>query len=171
MIEEVGGKKPRIHETAFIHQTAVVIGDVTIGAHASIWPGAVLRGDINPIIVGENTNIQDNCVLHTGSDGALVVEDNVLVGHCVTLHSCHIKEGCMVGIGAIVLDGTTIGEDCLVAAGTLVPPHKNIPKESVLMGTPARIVRTVTQKDREYQRQGVLHYCEEALRYLETEQV
>jgi len=120
MVIEHHGKKPKIHPDAFVAETAVVIGDVTIGKDSSIWYGAVLRGDINSITIGERTSIQDNCVVHVDEDKPVVVGDDVTVGHGVILHGCKIGNKVLVGMGAVILDGAEIGDGAIVAAGAVV---------------------------------------------------
>ncbi len=171
MISKVKGKEPQIAQTAFVHKSAVVAGEVILKEHSSIWPCAVLRGDIGqPVIIGKNSNVQDNSVLHTNDEEPLVVGDNVVIGHNANLHSCVIGDGSLIGIGAVVLDGVKIGKNCLVAAGSLVTPNKEFPDGSMIMGSPAKAVRELTQKDIDYQHGLVAHYVEEAAAYLETEE-
>ena len=147
---------PRIHETAFIHPDAVVIGDVEIGAHCSLWPGVVVRGDVNSIRIGERVNIQDGTILHVSRPTAdnpaghpLVIGNGVNIGHHVTLHACTVEDECMIGIGAIVLDGAVIRRGAMLAAGSLVPPGKTVAAGELWMGNPARSVRPLTDAERE----------------------
>lgn len=149
MIQAIDGRYPVIPISAYVHSTAVVIGDVVLGEHTNIWPGAVLRGDLKQIIVGDLTNIQDGCVLHTGKF-KLEIADEVMVGHRAVLHSCEIGTRCLIGMGAIIMDAAKIGERCIVAAGTVIPPGKVIPPGSVVMGNPYKIVRETTQEDMDY---------------------
>ena len=145
MIKSFQGKKPRIHETAFVAGTATIIGDVEIGEHSSIWYGAILRGDVNFIRIGARTNVQDGCIIHVSREThPTVVEDEITLGHRVTLHGCYVETGCLIGIGATVLDGARIGNNSLVAAGSLVTPGTQIPPRSLLMGSPARVKRELT---------------------------
>src|SRR4051794_6284528 len=142
MIRSFDNQTPKIHPTAFIADSAEVIGDVEIGEDASVWFGSVVRGDVNYIRIGARTNIQDACVIHVSSkDHPTVLEDRITVGHRVTLHGCHIESGCLIGIGSIILDGARIGENSLVAAGSLVTPGTIIPPGSLVMGAPARVKR------------------------------
>jgi len=145
MIKSFQGKKPRIHETAFVAGTATIIGDVEIGEHSSVWYGAILRGDVNFIRIGARTNVQDGCIIHVSREThPTVVEDEITLGHRVTLHGCYVETGCLIGIGATVLDGARIGNNSLVAAGSLVTPGTQIPPRSLLMGSPARVKRELT---------------------------
>ena len=126
----------------WIAPTATVLGRVILKKNASIWFGAVLRGDNDPIVIGENSNIQDNCVLHTDVGQPLTIGDNVTVGHMVMMHGCTVGDGSLIGIGSIVLNGARIGKCCLVGAGALVTEGKEIPDFSVVMGSPGKVVRT-----------------------------
>lgn len=134
--------------TAFVHPAAEVIGDVTLGIGASVWPGAVLRGDIEPIAVGDESNIQDNAVIHTDIGSPTVVGRRVTVGHGALLHSCRVGDGAMIGMGALVLSGAIVGKSALVGAGTLVPPGARIPAGHLALGRPARVVRPLTAKEK-----------------------
>ena len=138
-------KIPRIHSSAFVAPDAMVIGDVEIGEDASIWYGAVLRGDVNFIRIGARTNIQDGTIVHVSSEEhPTVLEEEVTVGHRVTLHGCCVERECLIGIGAILLDGVRIGRNSLVAAGSLVTPGVVIPPNSMVMGAPAKVKRLLT---------------------------
>jgi len=142
MIHPFKGKSPTVHETAFVADDAIVIGDVEIGEDSSIWFGSVVRGDVNYIRIGARTNIQDHTVIHvnTGTHPT-ILEDEITVGHRVTLHGCHVETGCLVGIGSIVLDGARVGTRSLIAAGSLVTPNMQIPPRSLVMGSPAKVKR------------------------------
>lgn len=146
---EYKGKTPSIHETAFVASNATVIGDVEIGAYSSVWFNSVLRGDIAPIRIGNYSNIQDLSILHESPDIPLIIEDNVTVGHKVTLHSCTIKKGALIGMDSTILDGAVIGENAFVGAGSLVTGGKEIPPNSLVMGRPAKFVRELTEDDLE----------------------
>jgi gamma-carbonic anhydrase len=148
MIRQFRGVHPQIHPTAFIADSAQVIGDVHVGEQASVWFGTVARGDMFYIRIGDRTNVQDNCVLHTRT-GELptILEDQVTVGHSVTLHGCHVEHGSLIGIGSILLDDVRIGAHSLVAAGSLVSPGTKIPPRSLVMGMPARVKRPLTDEE------------------------
>lgn len=151
MIAAFNKKHPRIHTSAFIVPDAVIIGDVEIGEHASVWFGSVLRGDVNFIRIGARTNIQDGTVVHVSSKtNATILDEEVTVGHRVTLHGCHIEAGCLIGIGAIILDGARVGARSLVAAGSLVTPNTQIPPGSLVMGAPARVKRELSSDEFDY---------------------
>jgi len=148
MIRPFRGVHPQIHPTAFIADSAQVIGDVHVGEKASIWFGTVARGNMFYIRIGDRTNVQDNCVLHTRT-GELptILEDEVTVGHSVTLHGCYVEHGSLIGIGSILLDDVRIGAQSLVAAGSLVSPGTIIPPRSLVMGMPARVKRPLTDEE------------------------
>ena len=148
MIRQFQDKTPNIHPAAFVAEDAIIIGDVRVGTESSIWFGSVLRGDVNYIRIGDRTNIQDGTVIHVSSkDHPTVLEDNITVGHRVTLHGCQVESGCLIGIGSIVLDGARIGANTLVAAGSLVTPKTHIPPGSLVMGSPARVKRPLTPEE------------------------
>ena len=148
MILPFDNKSPLVHPTAFVAENAMVIGDVEIGENSSIWFGSVIRGDVNYIRIGARTNIQDHTIIHvnTGTHPT-ILEDEITVGHRVTLHGCYVESGCLVGIGSIVLDGARIGRNSLIAAGSLVTPNTQIPPRSMVMGAPARVKRELTQNE------------------------
>ena len=149
MIKSFQNIKPKIHETAFIAENAIVIGDVEIGEGASVWYGSILRGDVNFIRIGARTNIQDMTMIHVsrGKDFPTIVEEDVTVGHRVTLHGCYVEKGCLIGIGATILDGARIGANSLVAAGSLVTPNTIIPANSFVLGAPAKVKRELTDEE------------------------
>jgi carbonic anhydrase/acetyltransferase-like protein (isoleucine patch superfamily) len=161
MIKPFKGVPPTIAETAFIHEMATVIGDVHIGEHSSIWPGAVLRGDINSIRIGRYTNIQDGSVVHvTTGKYSTTVGDYVTVGHNVILHGCVIKDRCLIGMGAIVLDNAVVGEQALVAAGALVGVDQVVPPRMLVAGIPAKAKRELTDEEIKELERGWQHYLE-----------
>ena len=148
MIRPFQGKHPQIHPTAFVEQSAQVIGDVVIGEQSSVWFNAVVRGDVFYIRIGDRTNVQDGTVIHVANGThATVLEDEVTVGHNVTLHGCHVERGCLVGMGSVVMDGARIGEYSIVAAGALVSPGTVVPARSLVMGVPAKVRRPLTDEE------------------------
>jgi carbonic anhydrase/acetyltransferase-like protein (isoleucine patch superfamily) len=151
---------PQIHETCFLAPGSAVIGDVIIGPNSSVWYNVVIRGDIAPIRIGANTNLQDGAILHCMTDVELRVGDNVTVGHGAILHSCSIGDGSLIGMGAIVLDRVKIGKNCLIAAGTLITPNKTIPDHSLVMGNPFVIKRELTSREVSRMGESVTHYLE-----------
>ena len=148
MIRPFNGKHPQIDATAYVAETATVIGDVRIGRESSVWFGAVVRGDVFWIRIGDRTNIQDGTVVHVSNGThATILEDEVTVGHNVTLHGCYVERGCLVGIGAIVMDACRVGHHSLVAAGALLSPGTIVPPRSLVMGVPARVKRQLTDAE------------------------
>lgn len=141
-------KTPKLGKGVYLAKTAVVLGDVTIGAHSSVWYGAVLRGDINRIIVGHHSNIQDNAVLHLADDFACVIGNWVTVGHSAIIHACKIADEVLVGMGAVILDGAVVGKQSIIGAKALVTQGMKIPPGSLVLGAPARVVRKLTLKER-----------------------
>ncbi|HQX55299.1 MAG TPA: gamma carbonic anhydrase family protein [Pyrinomonadaceae bacterium] len=136
---------PKIHGSAHITPDAIVIGDVEIGEDSSVWFGSVIRGDVNYIRIGARTNVQDMTMIHVSSKThCTIVEDEVTIGHRVTLHGCHIESGCLIGIGAILMDGVRVGANSLVGAGSLLTPGTQIPPNSLVIGSPARVKRELT---------------------------
>jgi len=149
MIKSFQNIAPKIHETAFIAENAVIIGDVEIGERASVWYNCVLRGDVNHIRIGAGSNIQDGTIIHVsrGNDFPTVIEGSVTVGHSATIHGCYIETGSLIGIGAIILDGARIGKNSLIAAGSLVTPNTIIPERSFVLGSPARVKRELSDEE------------------------
>lgn len=144
----LGGKRPEIGRDVFVAPTATVLGDVVLGDESSVWFGAVLRGDCYPIRLGARTNVQDNAVVHvTGGKAATSVGDDVTIGHLAIVHGCTIGSRCLVGMGSIVLDGAVVEDECFIAAGALVPPRMRVAARSLLMGRPAKVVRTLGEAD------------------------
>ncbi|WP_058616391.1 gamma carbonic anhydrase family protein [Tepidimonas taiwanensis] len=156
---------PQVHPSAFVADTARVIGRVTLAEDSSVWFGAVLRGDTDPITVGRGSNIQDGSVLHADIGVPLTIGEYVTVGHQVMLHGCTIGDESLIGIGAIVLNGARIGRHCLVGAGALVTEGKVFPDGSLILGSPAKVVRPLTPQEIEGLRQSAQHYIENARRF------
>lgn len=149
-------KEPVLGRDVYLASTAVVLGDVTLGDHSSVWYGAVLRGDINRIVVGHHSNVQDNAVLHLADDLPCVVGNWVTIGHSAVVHACTIGDECLIGIGATVLDGAVIGEQSLVGAGAVVTPGTVIPPGSMVLGAPSKVRRALTLEERA----GLKHWAE-----------
>ncbi|MFJ4186535.1 gamma carbonic anhydrase family protein [Kitasatospora sp. NPDC089509] len=148
LIAAVGGKSPAVDPSAFVAPNAVVIGDVTVGAGASIWYGAVLRGDAESISVGAGSNIQDNCTLHADPGFPLVVGERISVGHNAVLHGCTVEDDVLVGMSATILNGARIGAGSLVAAGAVVTQGMDVPPGSLVAGVPAKVRRELTEEER-----------------------
>jgi|SRR5215471_4148737 len=167
MIISYKGTSPTIGDSAYIAPSAQIIGDVHIGAHSSVWFNCVLRGDCYHIRIGENTNIQDNTVIHvTQGEFATTIGNYVTVGHSAVIHGCTVMDRCLIGIGAIVLDGVTIGEESFIAAGSLVTPGIKIPPRSMVMGAPAKVRRQVTDQEVVRINEHWQHYVEYKSQYL-----
>jgi carbonic anhydrase/acetyltransferase-like protein (isoleucine patch superfamily) len=165
MIIEYNGHRPNIHESCFVAENATLIGQVTLKKNANIWYGAVLRGDDHYISIGENTNIQDNCVIHIDHDLPTIIGDFVTVGHGAIVHACKVGNNVLIGMGAIVLNGAEIGDNVIIAAGSLVPPGKKIPSNTLVMGSPAKVTRELTEKDISDIRDSAIYYAELANKY------
>ena len=146
-IYQLGEYAPEIADSAFIAESATLVGKVEIRDNASVWFNATLRGDNEPIVLGENSNIQEACVLHTDPGFPLTVGDNVTIGHQAMLHGCTIGEGSLIGIQAVILNGARIGKNCLVGAGALVTEGKIFPDNSLIIGSPAKVARELTEDD------------------------
>ena len=165
MTLDYNGTSPTLGAEVFLAPGAVIIGDVTVGAESSIWFNATVRGDVHFITIGEQTNIQDNSVLHVTHDtNPLVVGDRVTCGHGVTLHGCTVEDECLIGIGAIVLDGAIVEHGSMVAAGALVPPGMSVPSGMLVAGIPARPVRELRKSEREELPASAARYVEYARR-------
>lgn len=167
MIREHNGKKPRIAPTAFVWDTAEVIGEVELGEEVSVWPGVVLRGDVEPIRIGSRTNIQDNSVLHTREGHPTVVGEGCTVGHMAILHGTKIGANTLIGMGAICLEAE-IGENCIVGAGALVPAGTRVPAGSLVLGVPAKVARGLTPEEIAQNRESAEHYVQYAKRHRRT---
>ena len=140
---------PTIHPSAYVHSAAYVLGDVTLGAHASVWPTAVLRGDSAPIVVGDDSNVQDGAVLHVDRGVPCTVGKRVAIGHRAVVHGATVHDDCLIGIGAIVLNGVVVGGGSIVGAGAVCREGMIIPPNSLVVGVPARVIRETTTKERE----------------------
>ncbi len=152
---------PKIDDTAFIADDAIIIGDVEIGEDASVWYGSIIRGDVNYIRIGARTNIQDGTIIHVSSKThATILEEEITVGHRVTLHGCHVESGCLIGIGAILMDGVRVGRNSLIGAGSLLTPGTQIPPRSLVLGSPARVKRELTDDELAYLDKSWRNYVE-----------
>ncbi len=157
-IYALDSREPQIGEGSWIADNATVIGRIILGRNVSIWYNSVLRGDNDPIIIGDNSNVQDSCVLHTDDGVPLTLGANVTIGHMVMLHGCTIGEGSLIGINAVVLNEAHIGRDCLIGAKTLIPEGREIPDRSLVVGTPGRIIRSLTEEEVIRNRRGAANY-------------
>ena len=161
----LGDLKPQLGVDAWAAPSADLIGDVRLGARASVWFGAVLRGDNTPLILGDDTNFQDGAIGHSDADFLLTIGARVTVGHQAILHGCTIEDDCLVGMGARILNGVVIASGCIVGAGALVTEGKSFEPGSLIVGSPARVVRQVTDSERQMLRVSAAHYAEKAARY------
>ncbi|GAB4356340.1 MAG: gamma carbonic anhydrase family protein [Methylohalobius sp. ZOD2] len=167
------GNTPHLKERVYVADTALVIGDVHLDEDVSIWPGTVVRGDVNHIHVGPGTNVQDGCVLHVTHAGPyspdgfpLTIGENVTMGHRAVAHGCRIGDRCLIGIGAIVMDGATLADEIILGAGALVPPGKHLTGGHLYVGTPVRQIRPLTEEERAFLRYSADHYIQLKNRYL-----
>ena len=160
-------EKTNLPLAAFVAENATVRGDVTVGKGSSIFFGAVVRTELVPITIGEDTNIQDNCILHTDAGFPLSVGSGCTIGHGTILHGCTVGDNTLIGMGTTVLNGAVIGRDCIVGAGSLVPQGMVIPDGSMAFGSPAKIRRPLTEEDIAYNRGTAALYCREAAEYAE----
>jgi carbonic anhydrase/acetyltransferase-like protein (isoleucine patch superfamily) len=156
---------PNMHASVYIDETAVVIGDVTIGEDSSVWPMSVIRGDVNSINIGARTNIQDGCILHVSHDSdyapggfPLSVGDDVTVGHRVTLHACSVGNMCLVGMSATIMDGAVLGDNVIIGAGSLVPPGKQLESGYLYVGSPVKRMRELNEKELAFLKYSAKHY-------------
>ncbi|NIQ00804.1 MAG: gamma carbonic anhydrase family protein [Nitrospinaceae bacterium] len=161
-------KDPQIDDSALVVDSAQVIGDVVIGEESSVWFNAVVRGDVNYIRIGKRTNIQDGCVLHVArKTHPLIVGDEVTVGHNVTLHACTIGDRCLIGMGAIVMDAVEVGDNSIIGAGALVTQNTKVPPGSLVVGSPARVKRELTEEEKRSIRESANHYVGDIESYLD----
>jgi len=164
-IYRLGEKIPQLAPSAWVAPNATVIGDVRLAENVSIWWNAVLRGDTDTLTIGANTNIQDGSVLHADKGIPLTLGRDITVGHMVMLHGCTIGDGCLIGIKSVVLNGAVIGKHCLIGANTLVPEGKVIPDRSLVMGSPGKVVREISDELAERIAYSATHYVRNALDY------
>jgi carbonic anhydrase/acetyltransferase-like protein (isoleucine patch superfamily) len=166
MIRAYRGIVPKIAASAYIDPSAQVIGDVAVGERSSIWPNVTARGDVHSIRIGDDSNVQDNSVLHC-DEGLFPLEigDRVTVGHLAMLHGCTIEDDCVIGIGAVVLNGAKIGKGSVIAAGAVVPEGAEVPPDSMVMGVPGKVKRQLTEDERQRFRENARHYVEAARIY------
>ncbi len=165
MLYEYEGKLPQIDDTAFIAPNAVITGDVSVGRDATIWYGTVIRGDVAPVSIGNGTNVQDLCCLHQSGGKPLIIEDNVTIGHRVTLHSPIIRKNALIGMDSTILDGAEIGENAFIGAGSLVPPGKKIPPNTLAFGRPAKVIRELTEEDKAEMAANIERYISKGKQY------
>lgn len=165
MILNFEGKRPMISKEAFVAKNATIIGEVTIGKNSSIWYNVVLRGDIAPISIGNNTSVQDGSIVHCDVEVPTIIGNNVTIGHNVMLHACWIGDNSLIGIGAIVLNGSEVGEGVIVGAGTIVTPKTKIPPFTMALGVPAKVVRSLSEEEIDNLKKHALGYVELMKKY------
>ncbi|GJL58489.1 MAG: gamma carbonic anhydrase family protein [Nitrospirales bacterium] len=167
MLRTYRGIAPTVAPSAFIEDTAVVIGDVAVGSESSVWFHAVIRGDVHSIRIGHRTNIQDLCLLHVTHDThPLTLGDDITVGHHVVLHGCTIQDRVLIGMGAIIMDGVVIEEDCVIGAGALITRNIHIPSRSLVMGSPAKVKRLLTDAEVQWIKESAANYIRYAQQYV-----
>ncbi|MCG8569480.1 MAG: gamma carbonic anhydrase family protein [Spirochaetes bacterium] len=165
MIQKFKEFQPKIDKSAYIAETAVIIGNVTIEANASVWPNAVLRGDMAAITVGAGSNIQDGTIVHVDTDQPAKIGKNITIGHNCVIHGCTLEDDCLIGMGSVILNRATVGKNSLIAAGSVVKEGMKIPEDSLVAGAPATIKRKLTDKMKERMRRGATTYQSLALEY------
>ena len=166
MLLPFGGKVPRDEGAVFVAPNATVLGDVVLGPGSSVWYGAVLRGDDGTLTLGENTNVQDNAVLHCDPGGAVTLGKNVTVGHCALVHGCTVGDGSLIGMHATLLNHCVVGKNCIIGAGALVPEGKIIPDDSLVVGVPGKIIKQVSPEQAAASLANAAHYVGEGRRHL-----
>jgi len=165
-IYELNGKRPVIPASCFVAENATIIGDVTLGERVSVLFGAVIRGDNDPVTIGDESNVQDNCVLHSDPGAPLTIGKGVTIGHCAMLHGCIIGDGALIGIAAVVLNLTVIGKECLVEAGAVVTERKSFADRSVIFGSPAKAMREVSEDNLLRMRYSAEEYVKRGRQYM-----
>ncbi len=166
MILNFKEKQPHIDPSCFIAPSADVIGEVVIGKASSLWFNATVRGDVSSIHIGEGSNIQDNTVVHCTIDVPVSIGDSVTIGHGAILHSCSIGDGCLIGMGSTILDGAVLAEETLVGAASLIPPGKTYPPKSLVMGSPAKFIRALTEIELQDMRENARQYQRASAEYI-----
>jgi len=165
MILEFENNTPKLHKDSWAASNAVLIGKVILEKNSNVWFNVVLRGDIEPIIIGEGSNVQDGSVFHTDPGCPVTLGKNVTVGHMVMLHGCEIHNDTLIGIGSTILNKTKIGKNCIIGANTLIPENKIIPDRSLVLGSPGKVIRQVTDKEVEEIKENAKHYVENYKKY------
>lgn len=158
MIIPYNGINPQIDESCYVAHNATIVGNVVLKENANIWYGTVIRADDNKVTIGKNTNVQDNCTIHISNVFETIVGNNVTIGHGAIVHACEIGDNTLIGMGSIILNGAIIGNNVIVGAGSLVPPGKKIPSNTLVMGSPAKIVRSLNEEDIEKIKKSAMDY-------------
>jgi carbonic anhydrase/acetyltransferase-like protein (isoleucine patch superfamily) len=162
---QLGERVPQVHDTAFVHENSTLIGTVIVHEKASVWPYAAIRGDNEPIVIGAGSNVQEGAVLHTDMGCPLTIGANVTIGHQAMLHGCTVGEGALIGIQAVILNNAKIGKNCLVGAGALITEGKEFADGSLIIGSPAKAVRQLTEEQIATMHANTAHYVERAQEY------
>ena len=165
MIYEFENNTPKLHKDSWAASNAVLIGKVILEKNSNVWFNVVLRGDIEPITIGEGSNVQDGSVFHTDPGCPVILGKNITVGHMVMLHGCEIDSDTLIGIGSTILNKTKIGKNCIIGANTLIPENKTIPDRSLVLGSPGKVIRQVTDKEVEEIKENAKHYVENYKKY------
>lgn len=166
-VYSLGEKCPKVGKNCYIAENATMIGDVTIGNNSTVWFNVVVRGDLDSIIIGDDTNIQEGCVLHVDYDCKLIIGSKVTIGHKAMLHGCTINDESLIGINTVILDGAVIGKHCIIGANSLITKNKEIPDNSLVMGSPAKVVRQLTPEEIEYTKWAAQHHVDKITVYNE----
>lgn len=166
MIHQFDGQIPKVHKNSFIASSADVIGNVSIGEYSNIWFGAVLRGDMDSLSIGHNTNVQDNSTVHNDDNFPVSIGDYVTIGHNCIIHGCKISNNTLIGMGSTILNGAEIGEYSIIGAGSLVTQGKKIPSGVLCMGVPAKVIRELTMEEKESIKKSAQHYVELSMKYI-----
>ena len=164
-ILEFDGKKPNIHPSCYVAPSATIIGDIILGEESSVWPNAVIRGDVNKITIGARTSVQDNCVVHVTRETPTIIGDEVIMGHGAIAHACTVGNHVLIGMGAIVLDKASVGDWVIVAAGAVVTEKAVIPSKSLVAGIPAKVIKTLSPQHMERIRLGAEAYVDLSRKY------
>jgi carbonic anhydrase/acetyltransferase-like protein (isoleucine patch superfamily) len=166
MLHAYGGLRPQVHPSAYVQQSAQLVGNVVLGPEASVWFNVVIRGDLQPVRIGARSNVQDNSTIHITRDRApTLIGNDVTIGHGAIVHGCTVGDRCLIGMGAIVMDGARLGADCLVAAGSLVTPATVIPEGHLVVGRPARAQRPLREEEFELLRNSAANYLDYVASY------
>lgn len=166
MIKKFMEKHPKIKEDCFLAETSVILGDVSLAREANIWYNAVLRGDLEPIQIGQRTNVQDLVMIHTSDGYPAIIGNDVTIGHSAIIHGAHISDRVLVGMGSILLDGVKVGSDVIIGAGSLLPPGKEYPSGVMILGRPAKVVRLLTQEEIQKIKASAEKYVNHSKKYI-----
>ncbi|TDT68542.1 carbonic anhydrase/acetyltransferase-like protein (isoleucine patch superfamily) [Hypnocyclicus thermotrophus] len=164
-IYSLGNKKPKISKKSYIFEGVTIIGDVEISENVNIWPGVVIRGDFDKIYIGKNCNIQENSILHNDYNKAIILEENITIGHGVILHGCYIEKNCIIGMGTTILDNSRIPKNCIVGANSLVTKKSKLEEGTLILGSPAKSIRKLIKEEREHIEKNYKEYLDLSKKY------